>query len=91
MRLNIGHEDAIVSVVTPSGEEIRPMTQVEVDLHNSECDEYDKWFAEEKYKDDRKADYPDIGDQLDALYHAGIFPEDMAAKIKATKDKYPKE
>ena len=91
MRLNIGHEDAIVSVVTPSGEEIRPMTQAEVDSHNSECDAYDKWVAEEKYKDDRKADYPDIGDQLDALYHAGAFPEDMAAKLKAVKDKYPKE
>ena len=91
MRLNIGHEDAIVSVVTPSGEEIRPMTQAEVDSHNSECDAYEKWVAEEKYKDDRKADYPNIGDQLDALYHAGVFPEDMAAKIKATKDKYPKE
>jgi len=39
----------------------------------------------------RRREYPDIGDQLDALYHAGVFPEDMAAKIKATKDKYPKE
>ena len=91
MKLNIGHEDAIVSVVTPSGEEIRPMTQAEVDSHNSEYDLYEKWVAEEKYKDDRKADYPDIGDQLDALYHAGAFPEDMAAKLKAVKDKYPKE
>ena len=31
-----------------------------------------------------------IGDQLDALYKAGAFPDDMAAKIKAVKDKYPK-
>ena len=91
MKLNIGHEDAIVSVVTPSGEEIRPMTQAEVDSHNSEYDLYEKWVAEEKYKDDRKADYPDIGDQLDALYHAGAFPEDMAAKLKAVKDNFPKE
>ena len=49
--------------------------------------EYDK----NKYQRDRKADYPDIGDQLDALYHAGVFPEDMAAKIKSVKDKFPKE
>ena len=90
-RLNVGDELAIVSVVTLSGEEVRPMTQAEVDLHNSDCDTYEKWEAEEKYKEDRKAEYPDIGDQLDALYHAGIFPEDMAAKIKATKDKHPKE
>ena len=50
-------------------------------------EEYDK----NKYQRDRKRKYPDIGDQLDALYHAGVFPEDMAEKIKATKDKYPKE
>ena len=67
-RLTVGDELATVGVVTLNGKEVRPMTQVEVDLHNSECDEYDKWFAEEKYKDDRKVEYPDIGDQLDALY-----------------------
>ena len=44
-----------------------------------------------QYQRDRKADYPDIGDQLDDLYHAGVFSDGMAAKIKTTKDKYPKE
>lgn len=39
----------------------------------------------------RAAEYPTIGDQLDSLYHAGIFPQDMMEKIKAVKDKYPKE
>ena len=43
-----------------------------------------------EYKELRKFEYPDIGDQLDALYHAGVFPEDMANQIKAVKDKYPK-
>ena len=43
-----------------------------------------------KYKDDRKKAYPDIGDQLDALYHAGAFPKEMADKIKAIKDANPK-
>jgi len=43
------------------------------------------------YVDNRRGEYPDMGDQLDALYHAGVFPDDMAAKIKAVKDKYPKE
>jgi len=42
------------------------------------------------YKDSRKNEYPNIGDQLDALFHAGVFPEDMAAQIQAVKDKYPK-
>ena len=39
----------------------------------------------------REQEYPLIGDQLDALYHAGVFPSDMTATIKAVKDKYPKE
>jgi len=38
----------------------------------------------------RAAEYPPIGDQLDALFHAGVFPADMAAQIQAVKDKYPK-
>ena len=38
----------------------------------------------------RRMEYPYIGDQLDALYHAGVFPTEMAAKIKAVKDKYQK-
>jgi len=47
--------------------------------------------AIEDYQAPRKAEYPSIGDQLDALYHAGVFPSDMTATIKAVKDKYPKE
>ena len=38
----------------------------------------------------RKIEYPNIGDQLDDLYAKGAFSDDMAAKIKAVKDKYPK-
>jgi len=41
-------------------------------------------------RSERKSEYPPIGDQLDALFHAGVFPEEMAAKIQAVKDKYPK-
>lgn len=43
------------------------------------------------YVGKRSLEYPSIGDQLDALYKAGVFPADMAAKIKAVKDKYPKQ
>lgn len=43
------------------------------------------------YIDKRIREYPSIGDQLDALFHAGVFPEEMAAQIQAIKDKYPKE
>lgn len=38
----------------------------------------------------RQPEYPPIGDQLDALFHAGVFPPEMHAKIQAVKDKYPK-
>jgi len=44
----------------------------------------------EEYREYRRKEYPDIGDQLDALFHAGVFPEEMASQIQAVKDKYPK-
>lgn len=47
-------------------------------------------MASNAYKEKRKAEYPSIGDQLDALYHSGAFPEEMAAKIREVKEKYPK-
>ena len=46
--------------------------------------------ASKAYIDSRVAEYPSIGDQLDALFHAGVYPEEMAATIQAVKDKYPK-
>ena len=44
-----------------------------------------------EYQRNRIPEYPSIGDQLDALFKAGVFPDDMAAKIQAVKDKYPKD
>ena len=43
-----------------------------------------------EYQRKRMPNYPDIGDQLDDLYHSGAFSSDMAAKIKAVNDAYPK-
>jgi hypothetical protein len=42
------------------------------------------------YAEKRAKEYPSIGDQLDSLFHAGVFSEEMAAKIQEVKDKYPK-
>ena len=42
------------------------------------------------YKQQRVQEYPPIGDQLDALFKAGVFPAEMATAIQAVKDKYPK-
>jgi hypothetical protein len=50
--------------------------------------ELDADYAKVKYKDDRKAEYPSIADQLDDIYHNGI--DAWKATIKTTKDKYPK-
>ena len=47
-------------------------------------------YDAKEYARSRAAEYPAIGDQLDALFHAGVFPADMAATIQAVKDKYPK-
>lgn len=57
--------------------------------------EYDKEAVEayalsKEYITKRVSEYPSIGDQLDALFHAGVFPEEMAEKIQAVKNKYPK-
>jgi len=41
-----------------------------------------------KYQRDRAAEYPSVVDQLDLIYHSGI--DAWKAKIKETKDKYPK-
>jgi phytoene dehydrogenase-like protein len=57
--------------------------------------EYDRDAVEayaksKEYITKRVNEYPSIGDQLDALFHAGVFPEEMAEKIQAIKNKYPK-
>ena len=56
--------------------------------------EEDKKKAESQlvsYTTVRSAMYPPIGDQLDSLYHAGVFPEEMANRIREVKEKYPKD
>jgi len=44
--------------------------------------------AAAKHKLQRQEEYPSIEDQLDLLYHSGF--DGWKAKIKETKDKYPK-
>ena len=47
------------------------------------------WEAQ-AYARTRQPLYPDIGDQLDDLYHAGAFSASMSAKLKKVKDDNPK-
>ena len=63
-----------------------------VTLEQSKIDaartEIDKEFSDTKYERDRANEYPSVVDQLDLIYHSGI--DAWKAKIKETKDKYPK-
>ena len=68
---------------TAEEEKARDAEEAQEELNRQE-------YLKVKYKDDREKVYPAIGDQLDALYHAGVFPKEMADKIKAVKDANPK-
>lgn len=56
----------------------------------AECAKVRKYYQDTEYQRQRAPEYPSIGDQLDALFKAGVFPADMAAQIQSIKDKYPK-
>lgn len=42
------------------------------------------------YSEKRAADYPSIGDQLDALWKGGNVAANMREIVQSIKDKYPK-
>ena len=48
------------------------------------------WVDPDAYKYKRAAEYPAIGDQLDALWKGGDAAAEMLAKVQAVKAKYPK-
>ena len=57
---------------------------------NAEVTRLQAEYDAKAYQRSRKPEYPAIGDQLDDLFKAGAFSDDMTAKIQAVKDKYPK-
>lgn len=46
--------------------------------------------ASKAYIDNRRAEYPSIGDQLDALWKGGDDAAAMLEQVMAVKSKYPK-
>ena len=58
---------------------------------NTELARLQAEYDAKAYQRNRQPEYPDIGDQLDDLFKAGAFSTEMAAKIQAVKDKYPKD
>ena len=75
----------VVSVDDTAGAKDANGNSVTIDM-----DAVNAWVDPDAYKFSRQSEYPAIGDQLDALYHAGVFPDDMAAQIQAVKERYPK-
>ena len=47
-------------------------------------------FDSKEYQRKRQAEYPSIGDQLDALWKGGDAQAEMLAKVLAVKNRYPK-
>ena len=75
----------VVTIDDGTGAVDKDGNKVEIDL-----DLVNTWVDPNMYKRQRQMEYPSIGDQLDALFHANVFPAEMAALIQAVKDKYPK-
>lgn len=49
-----------------------------------------KFKVKQDYAQLRRADYPDLRDQLDAIWKGGSDLEAMRQKVMAVKEKYPK-
>jgi len=96
---NIDIGDALLSLEPDSvfiirGEEIewlnKDVTQPTKAAIDAEVKRLQTEYTSQAYARNRKESYPEIGDQLDDLYHAGAFSTDMAAKLKKVKDDNPK-
>ena len=75
----------VVSVDDTEGAFDKDGNKVEIDLAAVNA-----WVDPNAYKQQRAAEYPTIGDQLDALWKGGDAAAEMLAKVQAVKNKYPK-
>jgi hypothetical protein len=64
--------------------------ELDEDKISTEMDRLQAEWDSQQYARKRAVLYPDIGDQLDDLYHKGAFSDEMAAKLKKVKDDNPK-
>lgn len=89
VKAEIDAKEAAWAALTPKTREIEdPMTgeTTTVDIPKDEIvrPEVPDYYAK------RRAEYPALGDQLDAFWKGGQAEVDMYAKIQAVKAKYPK-
>ena len=75
----------VVTVDDGTGAFDKDGVKVEIDM-----DLVNAWVDPDAYKAKRRAEYPPIGDQLDALWKGGDAAAEMLAKVQAVKTKYPK-
>ena len=75
----------VVTVDDADGARDAQGNQVEIDMAAVNA-----WVNPNAYKSKRQAEYPPIGDQLDALWKGGDAATEMLAKVQAVKTKYPK-
>jgi hypothetical protein len=75
------------SVVTIRGDIAYDLNGNEVQYDQAAVQAYVDAHA---YITKRVAEYPSIGDQLDALWKGGDAAAEMLAKVQAVKAKYPK-
>ena len=76
--------DGVVVWINPS---TAPVSDEQI---AQELTRLEQQYATDAYKRNRLAEYPPIGDQLDALWKGGDAAAEMLAKVQAVKAKYPK-
>jgi predicted nuclease with TOPRIM domain len=57
---------------------------------NQEIERLQAEYAAKEYQRQRAPEYPDIKDQLDAIWKGGDAYEEMLARVMEVKAKYPK-
>ena len=76
---------------TLNGDTYAGLTWLSEDIQKPTEQELTSWTDPKAYVAKRVAEYPTIGDQLDALWKGGDAQTEMLAKVMAVKAKYPKE
>ena len=82
--VSVGMYDQTITWHKP---ETAPVTLEQIQAEQQRLQQAYDW---DEYKRNRAREYPSIQEQLDALYHAGVFPAEMAARIREVKAKYPR-